>query len=82
MNRLTETPMTKQEHMRKMPLTSDKQKPMNSSKPISKGSVPLSEVADAEDLESREDLNSLIDQRSTSKKLRKSRSVTKKIIKI
>ena len=55
---------------------------MSSSKPISKGSVPLSEIQDNEDLESRADLDSLIDQKSISKKHKRNRSVTKKIIKI
>ena len=54
---------------------------MSSSKPISKGSVPLSEIQDNEDLESRT-IDSLIDQKSISKKHKRNRSVTKKIIKI
>ena len=53
----------------------------SASKPVSKGSVPLSEIPDAEDLES--ELVTLLDQKTTmSKKPKRNRSLTQKMIKI
>ena len=73
--------MTKQELMRKLPQTQDKPKMRSASKPVSKGSVPLSEIPDAEDLES--ELVTLLDAKtSIDKKPKRNRSLTQKMIKI